>query len=235
MEKTSTKNKKGRKAKGYLALVAVIILVFGAFVLLQHPKSNYGNNYLDSTLFPNGSDISNVIGSNYSIGTANGLSNFTGALRNEGFLETSTEVLTPSLPINKYGKDPATISLIVYVMSNNSSASSNLKNFLFGNNANFTPSNSSGGSYNASIKVNGKNISIYTIYSVELLNASIVNTTNSYKYGLLSMPVFQSTSIFSYKNYICIAVLNGYTENMSLTDGINISKIWALRMAENKL
>lgn len=209
---------------GYLYVILVVIIALLAVYMLA---SMHGFRRTDNGagVQLNTSSVDAIIGINYTMVSQNNVSNFTHSVSREGFVSSSVRVFNAEQPINEYGSKPDIVSVILYGMGNSSQASAQISNFLFSNNANVSiAGNANSNGVVTTYDINGQNIKFYTIPSIALLNTSIVNNASLKKYGPLSIPVFQDTSMFQYKNYIGIVVTNGYTSNMSMNYSLALSK-----------
>jgi len=151
------------------------------------------------------------------------LTNFTSILKDEGYLYASVSAFNFSRSPNN-NLSP-TITSTVFLMSNSLVANEMVESLLFSNNANQSVR---GYVYNNTIKSDYSyyNISIpfYTVSSVAVFNNSVISNTEK-SHGSFTMPVFQYTTIFSYRDYIGVVVVNGYSYS-------NVRQNYSIKLAE---
>lgn len=206
----------------HVILVAIIALLAAYILVSSHGLHNTNSGAMVQL---NTSSLDSIIGINYTMVSMDNVSNFTRSVSSEGFVSSSVEVFKAQQPIDEYGSRPDIVSIILYNLKNSSLASEQISNFLFSNNANLSVAgDANGGSIATTYEIGGHSIKFYTIPSIALLNTSIVDNASVNKYGPLSIPVFQDTSMFQYGNHIGIVVTNGYTSNMSMNYSLALSR-----------
>jgi len=208
-------------------------LGFGITVLNNNNKSpNSQANGAIPTI--NLSDIKEVIpNAAYIIVTSYDYYNFSTLLKNEGYIGSSVSVF--NLTSSSNNSVPYTITSNMFLLSNSIVANETLQSLLFSNNAN---QSITGYVYNNTLRLNGKvenaKITFYTVSSVAVFNNSVISNVINAKENF-TMPVFQYTTIFSYKNYIGIVVVNGYHYSTTLqNDSIELAKLLANKLTALK-
>ncbi|MHB1830760.1 MAG: hypothetical protein ACYCO0_05205 [Candidatus Micrarchaeaceae archaeon] len=156
------------------------------------------------------------------------ITSFSLALKNLGYLASSSSIFNFTGTLNNLTTLPKTIGVIVFLMNNSSSAVESVNSMLFSNNANQSIRGYVLNSTNVSnYSSRGGSIHIYTISSVAVFNTTDMSPPNA----ILLMPDYQYTSIFSYKNAVGTVVINGYTNNLNGTISRRIAEMLVTKMA----
>ncbi|MGC8538020.1 MAG: hypothetical protein ACP5MZ_03510 [Candidatus Micrarchaeia archaeon] len=195
----------------------IIIAVAVLFLSLSHHNSVYVAKVLIPNL--NSSNVASVIHNATYVPILKGeLTSFEGALKLQGYLESSMTTFNLSQGYNK-SNFPYIISSSVFLMSNSSSAKAALDSIL----ASSKNQSSSGPTFTAfDYSSSSGNTTIYIGSSVSIFNASAINSSAE---KLLNLPVYQYTSVFVYGNYTITIVLNSFSSNP-------LYNIYATRLSE---
>ncbi len=223
------------KAKAYTRWKAVyitIILVAVALLSILSLMAIHRNSTTVNIPYLNVSDVNGAIpDASYTLFRYSQITNFSPVLKDEGYLAAAVSVfnLTSTTMPNV---TPNVITSVLFLMSNPQAANSTLESLLFSNNAN---QSIRGFVYNGTVVSNQTykkvEVHFYTVSSVAVYNTSVINYTVSSGKSL-SMPDFQSTTLFSYGDYVGTVVTNSYVYSRALqNDSIKLAELLVGKLA----
>ncbi len=189
------------------AIIAVLVIIAVAVISIWIANRNAGQAAHVPVPNLNASEVSSVIHNATYVPILKGeLTSFEGALRSQGYLESSISTYNLSQGYNK-SDFPYIVSSSVFLMSNASAAKVALDGIL----ASSENQSSSGPVYTAlDYRSAAGNTTIYTGASLSIFNASAINSSTE---RMLNLPVYQYTSVFAYGNYTTTIVLNSFSQN----------------------
>ena len=189
-----------------IAIIVVAVLALAILSGGQHAYAGSGGLVNIDT-----AGLQAVFGSavNYSVVEANNVTTFDYPASNQSGLSTYKAVSVSEFNANVsyQSRFPVIITSALYELSNSTSAAQMVQEIV---RVGRQPTYLSGGisinssSAQANYTYNGRNISIYSTYAVEVLNSSYIPAASVY-------PIYQYTSMFQYGKYAAIVTTNGYT------------------------
>ena len=146
---------------------------------------------------------------------------FSQQLQKLGYEESFYSLFNFTGPLSNFTTFPKTISTVVFLMANSTSAEEAVNSMIFSNNANqsvhvYIVNSTSYSNYNQY----SKNTTIYTVRSVAVFNTSVIKSPNY----IMPLPDYQYTSIFSYGNLVGTVVVDGYTNNLNNTISTKVAE-----------
>jgi len=204
----------------FIAIIMILVLLISAVYYALFSSANNAHKVVPNLTLNN---INTVIqNASYTPVEVDKLTNFSGILKDEGYLLASVSAFNFSGLSNN---TPPTITSTVLLTSNQLVANEMVESLLFSNNAN---QSIRGYVYNNTIKSDYSyyNISIpfYTVSSVAVFNNSVISNIEKSNESF-TMPVFQYTTIFSYSDYIGVVVVNSYSYS-------NVYQNYSIKLAE---
>ncbi|MEM0149168.1 MAG: hypothetical protein QW346_02795 [Candidatus Micrarchaeaceae archaeon] len=219
--------KKSRYGIKVALVVVVAIAIIAAFLFLTRSIASSGSHPEYAIPYINISDVETVVkNASYMTIRTYQESNFSSVLKEEGYIATSVSVF--NLTSQQTNNTPTIITSSVFLMSNQYEANTMLSSMLFSNNANqsvasfvYDTNLGSNSTYvNATIR-------FYTISSVAVFNNSVIASIEAL-HETLTMPVFQFTTLFNYKDYVGIVVTNSYHYSAAVqNDSASLAEILA--------
>lgn len=221
------KNRKSRIAAKVVYIAIIIILLAVATIIAIGKNSPVQSNIPYLTLNEVNETIPNA---SYVQVRASSMVNFSSVLRNEGYVGASVSVF--NLTKVTSNDVPYVISSSLFLMSGPKAANSTLESLIFSNNANQSVR---GFIYNGTIISNSTyskvSVHFYTVSSVAVYNTSIINNALS-AHENFTMPVFQSTTLFNYEDYVGTVVVDSYAYSPVMqNDSVKLAELLVGRLA----